>query len=1326
MIDENYISKIVFRLLDSNKIEKISMLNLSKITVAKKDTLFHQKLGPSKGDECINCGLDYYNCLGHYGYLEKTFIYKTLYLPNIKTVLNSICPNCFSYIYKSKCDICKKPITITYKIEKITTYKENILEIVRYDKETKDTTIMSRGVIYNILDSITNDTAKLLGFKTSHPRDLMWNNFPIIPIPYRRNNYVSGRLMKSPITNLYYQIIKYLLIKNNTSNTLEKTQKAAKSLQLQEHILVNNEKYSTSNLPTISQILFKKTGLIRDSIITRMINPCIRAVITPADPSDIKINELGVPISYCKNVHIYDYINEFNYSLMDKMLRSKTYPRIHYRIDSIDNNKIKKTISFNIEKLEIGNLVARDLIDGDIVTLNRQPTLTKASILGMKVKVTSGKSLGLNTALCTGYGADFDGDEMNVIIPLFPEAREEIYYKMIASKHLISSATSTMLITPTQDIIVSMKIITADYFHVTEPYKNILLKNCNLYNKILPEHIHKKSGKKYYKGKDIFSMIIPNNFNFIYEIGDFHVKIKDGYLIEGIVDKRLIKAEEKGIILSIINQYNLYEGENLVNNLQIMGSNFLRIYSLTTSIRDFYYDEDNMKLLRIERNTNYQKIYDDLLTNYTKISPNLEDKISDSVEKFSTNSEILNNILSNGFYHFHDIVVSGGKGKMSDTMKCCSTIGQIYVDTTRFNGQLSFISTSDRISPYTFGLTKSCYLEGLNSSEIEMGNEKAIADLVKQQLITAKPGYLNKKINEISRDFIYYTDYTIRNQQGIILLPHYFNSFSSQKETFYIINFKLEDHLIDSSNKSYNNFIKYIYNYINSSEKQFNIYDTNSYQIYLPFDFDLIILNEFSNNISASKSTVESQTSLLADAHIYIMKKIEELLKKYKTSKFESIDNINKYQMLFALIYYTNPNRINLSKNDYDKLFDILYKKITIAQLDPGHCILLESGTSLNSNLIQTLLSAIHVSKTGGMNNIFNNFDTLKTVDNEKISSYIERNKINVKFERLLLKELISNIKCKIYNTNNKISKNSYIINYNKNIKIPNTGLNFTFEINIDKLIQNRLLLVYIQFKIIEYIEKNNNLLKFIQFIYIERSKIEDIPEINIFVDGDFDNIRIFINEFINIIENINIRKNNIKSIFISNKSKDDENYECVIEGPTFEEANNFNFINKRYLMTNALYNVFLKYGTLGYQFASYYNLRQQIEPNPKHGACVGSILSFKPKLVSINRQGLDRISTNRLTNIAFEAQSSHLVKASINENICDESTLSAQTFFGTTHKIGTNYSQILFDINIINKYNFVYKINNFSQLNSIDSNQSFNKLKRIIYGTKDLQDESI
>lgn len=73
-----------------------------------------------------------------------------------------------------------------------------------------------------------------------------------------------------------------------------------------------------------------------------------------------------------------------------------------------------------------GKIVSRHVKDGDIILFNRQPTLHKPSLMAYRVKILHKElTIRMHYANCSGFNADFDGDEMNVHVLQNYQARAE-------------------------------------------------------------------------------------------------------------------------------------------------------------------------------------------------------------------------------------------------------------------------------------------------------------------------------------------------------------------------------------------------------------------------------------------------------------------------------------------------------------------------------------------------------------------------------------------------------------------------------------------------------------------------------------------------------------------------------------------------------------------------------------------------------------------------------------------------------------------------------------------------------------------------------------
>ena len=141
-----------------------------------------------------------------------------------------------------------------------------------------------------------------------------------------------------------------------------------------------------------------------------------RTVITP-DPT-LSINELGMPIAIAKNITFPEIVTPENITYLDKLVKNgrNKYPGANFVIPFTagdGNAKLPIDLRFR-EKIELryGDVVERHIKNGDIVLLNRQPTLHKQSMMGHRIKVIDNPNyctFRINPNVTEPYNADFDG-----------------------------------------------------------------------------------------------------------------------------------------------------------------------------------------------------------------------------------------------------------------------------------------------------------------------------------------------------------------------------------------------------------------------------------------------------------------------------------------------------------------------------------------------------------------------------------------------------------------------------------------------------------------------------------------------------------------------------------------------------------------------------------------------------------------------------------------------------------------------------------------------------------------------------------------------------
>lgn len=95
-----------------------------------------------------------------------------------------------------------------------------------------------------------------------------------------------------------------------------------------------------------------------------------------------------------------------------------------------------------------------------VVMLNRAPTLHRLGIQAFEPVLVKERAIHLHPLVCTGFNADFDGDQMAVHVPLSLEAQAEAWISMLPSTNLLSPASGEAIVVPSQDMLLGLYVLT--------------------------------------------------------------------------------------------------------------------------------------------------------------------------------------------------------------------------------------------------------------------------------------------------------------------------------------------------------------------------------------------------------------------------------------------------------------------------------------------------------------------------------------------------------------------------------------------------------------------------------------------------------------------------------------------------------------------------------------------------------------------------------------------------------------------------------------------------------------------------------------------------
>ncbi|CAK7244781.1 MAG: hypothetical protein STHCBS139747_006327 [Sporothrix thermara] len=184
----------------------------------------------------------------------------------------------------------------------------------------------------------------------------------------------------------------------------------------------------------IKQKLEKKEGLFRKNMMGKRVNFAARSVISP-DPN-IETNEIGVPPVFARKLTYPEPVTSHNFKELQQAVINGTdvWPGasaienengqvVNLRGKSLEdrmalaNQLLAPSTNGGFSNMR-GKKVYRHLSNGDVVLMNRQPTLHKPSIMGHRVRVLPGeKTIRMHYANCNTYNADFD-DHISISVSL--------------------------------------------------------------------------------------------------------------------------------------------------------------------------------------------------------------------------------------------------------------------------------------------------------------------------------------------------------------------------------------------------------------------------------------------------------------------------------------------------------------------------------------------------------------------------------------------------------------------------------------------------------------------------------------------------------------------------------------------------------------------------------------------------------------------------------------------------------------------------------------------------------------------------------------------
>ncbi|KAF9387865.1 hypothetical protein CPB97_001922 [Podila verticillata] len=707
---------------------------------------------------------------------------------------------------------------------------------------------------------------------------------PVAPTRFRPASVMGDKLFENPqnehlgkILNTCERIRDLTSTNKADEETMKNTRHNAFKylidawIQLQHDVnsLIDSTKNPTimrgGKLPPagIRQGLEKKEGLFRKHMMGKRVNYAARSVISP--DVNIETNEIGIPPVFATKLTFPEPVTHYNVKEMRRAVINgpAKWPGAAYvqhedgALSSLANLSLESRIALANQLLTpqenhtgvsttspyptrtqpSNKKVYRHLRNGDLLLLNRQPTLHKPSIMAHKARILPGeRTIRMHYANCNTYNADFDGDEMNVHFPQNEIARAEA--KLIAntdSQYLVPTSGAPLRGLIQDHVVAGVWMTIRGTFFSRSEYQHLL------YGSLRPEIDGTGNGKiltlpptiwkpvPLWTGKDVITTILHNltinrpplnmtagaqvKAQYFGKGGEEEsiVQVMDGVLVTGVLDKAQFGAKSYGLVHSC---FEIYGGEIAGQLLSIFGRLFTRWtqrWAFTCRMDDLRLTPEGDKWRRDLQNggkeigtkaaLKYAKM-DGVTVEQLKKSKKLQNDFKNKLEVVLRSDEQLagldatmkstvnelttsvqNACIPNGllkkFPHnnMQAMTVSGAKGSYVNVTQISCALGQQELEGRRVPIMVSGKSLPS-FAPYDSsaragGYIAGRFLTGIRPQEYYFHCMAGREGLIDTAVKTSRSGYLQRCLIKHLEGLKVGYDQTVRDSDGSILQFHY-------------------------------------------------------------------------------------------------------------------------------------------------------------------------------------------------------------------------------------------------------------------------------------------------------------------------------------------------------------------------------------------------------------------------------------------------------------------------------------------------------------------------------------------------------------------------
>ncbi|CAN4127502.1 unnamed protein product [Withania somnifera] len=563
--------------------------------------------------QCTTCGAnDGKKCEGHFGLVNFPYtILNPYFVSEVAQILKKICPGCKSVRrdkvkgadMRSACKYCDgisrgypptkfkvSPKDMFGKTAIIAEVNETILKKVQQASgvslasdywdfipndaqqdaslnPSKYKRVLSHAQVYSILKDV--DPGFLEGL-LRRKNSIFLKNCLLTPNSHRVTEF-GQHMIFDESNRLYRKLIDFRGTANDLSTCVLDRIKVSKIRA--ERSLTNDPAAPATGLKYVKELVLAKRT-----------NHAFRMVVV-GDPN-IELGEIGIPCHVAENLHMAEPLSSRNWEKMtdhcDLMILQRGGILVR-------RNGALTRISV-MDQLQKGDIVHRPLIDGDIVLINRPPSIHQHSLIALSVRILPINSvLSINPLVCSPFRGDFDGDCLHGYVPQSIDSRIELSELVSLNQQLIDGQNGQNLLSLSHDSLTAAHLILEPGVFLDRFQMQQLQMFCPRQAGIAAIVRAPSGNRCYWTGKQLFSLLLPSDLEYVFTSNG--VRISEGEIVTSSVGSSWLRDTSENLFYKLVKHHG--GGTlDLLYAAQTVLCEWLSIRGLSVSLSDLYISSD--------------------------------------------------------------------------------------------------------------------------------------------------------------------------------------------------------------------------------------------------------------------------------------------------------------------------------------------------------------------------------------------------------------------------------------------------------------------------------------------------------------------------------------------------------------------------------------------------------------------------------------------------------------------------------------------------------------------------------------------------------------